>query len=79
MFSALANNYNPLPVVITKGRDIFLWDICGKKYVDLIAGYSAVNQGHCHPSIVKKLIEQSSQLTLSSRRMVDDDDKYVSI
>ena len=72
MFSKLANNYAPLPVVITKGRDIFLWDICGKKYVDLIAGYSAVNQGHCHPSIVKKLIEQSSQLTLSSRVVQND-------
>jgi ornithine--oxo-acid transaminase len=72
MISALANNYNPLPVVITKGRDIFLWDICGKKYVDLIAGYSAVNQGHCHPSIVKKLVEQSTRLTLASRVVQND-------
>jgi ornithine--oxo-acid transaminase len=72
MISNLANNYSPLPVVITKGRDIFLWDICGKKYVDLIAGYSAVNQGHCHQSIVKKLVEQSSQLTLASRVVQND-------
>lgn len=67
LFSKLANNYSSLPVHIVKGKDIFLWDIHGKKYVDLLAGYSAVNQGHCHPSIVKELITQSQKLTLSSR------------
>ena len=72
MISKLASNYAPLPVVITKGKDIFLWDIQGKKYVDLISGYSAVNQGHCHPSIVKKLVEQASQLTLASRVVQND-------
>ena len=56
-----------LPVTITRGKDIFLWDTCGKKYVDLLAGYSAVNQGHCHPRILARFIEQASQLTLASR------------
>lgn len=74
-FSKLANNYSSLPVQIVKGKDIFLWDIHGKKYVDLLAGYSAVNQGHCHPSIVKKLIKQSRELTLSSR-VVNTDKLY---
>ena len=64
---ALANNYASLPVTITRGKDIFLWDTCGKKYVDLLAGYSAVNQGHCHPRILARFIEQASQLTLASR------------
>ena len=63
----LAKNYYSLPVSIVKGMDIHLWDKNGKKYVDLLAGYSAVNQGHCHPSIVQRLIKQSQQLTLSSR------------
>lgn len=65
--STLANNYASLPVIITKGKDIFLWDTHGKKYIDLLAGYSAVNQGHCHPRIVNRLIDQASQLTLASR------------
>jgi ornithine--oxo-acid transaminase len=63
----LAKNYYSLPISIVKGKDIHLWDKNGKKYVDLLAGYSAVNQGHCHPSIVQRLINQSQQLTLSSR------------
>jgi ornithine--oxo-acid transaminase len=66
-FSRIASNYASLPVEIVKGRDIFLYDKNGKKYVDMLAGYSAVNQGHCHPSIIAKLIEQSNILTLSSR------------
>lgn len=66
-FSTLATNYKSLPVTIVKGKGIFLWDTHGKKYVDMLAGYSAVNQGHCHPLIVKQLIKQSTQLTLSSR------------
>jgi ornithine--oxo-acid transaminase len=67
ILSRLANNYSSLPVNIVRGKDIFLWDKNGKKYVDLLAGYSAVNQGHCHPKIITKLISQANQLTLSSR------------
>jgi ornithine--oxo-acid transaminase len=67
MSSKIASNYSPLPIQIVKGKDIFLWDEYGKKYVDLLAGYSAINQGHCHPKIVKELIRQSKRLTLSSR------------
>lgn len=67
MISKLASNYSSLPVTIAKGKDIFLWDTSGKKYVDLLAGYSAVNQGHCHPRIVKALIKQSERVTLTSR------------
>jgi ornithine--oxo-acid transaminase len=66
-FTRLANNYAPLPVNIIKGKDIYLWDDNGIKYVDLLAGYSAVNQGHCHLSIIKALYNQASQLTLTSR------------
>lgn len=67
MFSRLANNYYSLPVNIIRGKDIFLWDKNGKKYVDLLAGYSAVNQGHCHPKIISTLVAQAQKLTLSSR------------
>lgn len=67
MFSRLASNYSSLPVTIVKGKDIFLWDTYGKKYVDLLSGYSAVNQGHCHPKIVNALINQASLITLTSR------------
>jgi ornithine--oxo-acid transaminase len=63
----LANNYNPLPVNIIKGKDVFLWDIYKKKYVDLLAGYSAVNQGHCHPKLVSIMKQQCQNLTLTSR------------
>lgn len=63
----LANNYNPLPVNIIKGKDVFLWDIYKKKYVDLLAGYSAVNQGHCHPKLVSVMQQQCQNLTLTSR------------
>jgi len=62
-----ANDYNPIPVVLEKGKGVFLWDINGKKYFDFLSSYSAVNQGHCHPRIVKKIQEQSSKLTLTSR------------
>ena len=71
-FSTLATNYKSLPITIVKGKDIFVWDTRGKKYVDMLAGYSAVNQGHCHPLIVKQLIKQSTQLTLSSRVVQSD-------
>ena len=62
-----AHNYHPLPVVLQKGEGVFLWDIDGKRYYDFLSGYSAVNQGHCHPKIISALIEQASQLTLTSR------------
>ena len=65
--SRIANNYKSLPVSIVKGKDIFLWDIHKKKYIDLLAGYSAVNQGHCHPKLVSVMRNQCHNLTLTSR------------
>ncbi|MDG1272757.1 MAG: ornithine--oxo-acid transaminase [Flavobacteriaceae bacterium] len=62
-----AHDYNPLPVVLAKGEGVFLWDVEGKKYYDFLSAYSAVNQGHCHPRIVKSLKDQAETLTLTSR------------
>ncbi len=62
-----AHNYHPLPVVLEKGEGVFLWDVDGKRYYDFLSGYSAVNQGHCHPKIIASLMEQSQKLTLTSR------------
>lgn len=62
-----AHNYHPIPVVIEKGEGVYLYDVDGKKYFDFLSGYSAVNQGHCHPVIIKTLQEQASKLTLTSR------------
>lgn len=62
-----AHNYHPIPVVLEKGEGVFLYDVDGKKYFDFLSGYSAVNQGHCHPVIIKTLQEQASKLTLTSR------------
>jgi ornithine--oxo-acid transaminase len=62
-----AHNYHPLPVVLEKGEGVFVWDVDGKKYYDFLSGYSAVNQGHCHPRIISALIEQAQKLTLTSR------------
>ncbi|MGZ5253388.1 MAG: ornithine--oxo-acid transaminase [Flavitalea sp.] len=62
-----AHNYHPLPVVLEKGKGVFVWDVDGKRYFDFLSGYSAVNQGHCHPKIIEALIEQSQKLTLTSR------------
>jgi ornithine--oxo-acid transaminase len=62
-----AHNYHPLPVVLEKGKGVFVWDVEGKKYFDFLSGYSALNQGHCHPRIIKVLIEQAQKLTLTSR------------
>jgi ornithine--oxo-acid transaminase len=62
-----AHNYHPLPVVLEKGRGVNVWDVEGKKYFDFLSSYSAVNQGHCHPRIIKALNEQSKKLTLTSR------------
>ena len=62
-----AHNYHPLPVVLEKGEGVFLWDVDGKRYYDFLSGYSAVNQGHCHPRIIASLTEQAKKLTLTSR------------
>ena len=62
-----AHNYHPLPVVLKKGRGVFVWDVDDKRYYDFLAGYSAINQGHCHPRIIETIIEQAQQLTLTSR------------
>jgi len=62
-----AHNYHPLPVVLEKGEGVFLYDVDGKRYYDFLSGYSAVNQGHCHPGIIKTLQEQAAKLTLTSR------------
>jgi ornithine--oxo-acid transaminase len=62
-----AHNYHPLPVVIARGQGVYLYDVEGKQYFDFLSGYSAVNQGHCHPAIIKAMTEQASKLTLTSR------------
>ena len=67
-----AHNYHPLDVVITKARGIWMWDVDGKKYLDFLSAYSAVNQGHCHPRIVKVLQNQAKKLTLTSRAFRND-------
>lgn len=67
-----AHNYHPLPVVLSKGEGVFLWDPEGKRYYDFLAAYSAVNQGHCHPKIIAALTEQASTLTLTSRAFYND-------
>ncbi len=67
-----AHNYHPLPVVLTKGEGVFVWDVEGKKYFDFLSAYSAVNQGHCHPSITKALIDQAQTLALTSRAFYND-------
>ena len=62
-----AHNYHPLPVVLEKGEGVHVWDVDGNKYLDFLSGYSAVNQGHCHPKIIDVLVEQARTLTLTSR------------
>ena len=62
-----AHNYHPLPVVLSKGKGVFVWDVNDKKYYDFLSAYSAVNQGHCHPKIIKALNDQANTLTLTSR------------
>ena len=62
-----AHNYHPIPVVLERGEGVYVWDVNGKKYYDFLAAYSAVNQGHCHPRIIKALINQAQKLTLTSR------------
>ena len=76
-----AHNYHPLSVVLDRGAGVFVWDVDGKRYYDFLSGYSAVNQGHCHPQIIKALIEQSSKLTLTSRafhsNLLGEYEKYI--
>ncbi|MCL4278665.1 MAG: ornithine--oxo-acid transaminase, partial [Ignavibacteriaceae bacterium] len=62
-----AHNYHPIDVVIDKGKGVWVWDVEGKKYLDFLSAYSAVNQGHCHPKIINAMIEQAQKLTLTSR------------
>ncbi|MCK4386345.1 MAG: aminotransferase class III-fold pyridoxal phosphate-dependent enzyme, partial [candidate division Zixibacteria bacterium] len=67
-----AHNYHPLDVVITKGKGVWVWDVNNQKYLDFLSAYSAVNQGHCHPTIVKALKNQAEKLTLTSRAFRND-------
>ncbi len=67
-----AHNYHPLPVVLSRGEGVYVWDIEGKKYFDFLSAYSAVNQGHCHPKIISALKEQAETLTLTSRAFYND-------
>ncbi|MEJ2162196.1 MAG: aminotransferase class III-fold pyridoxal phosphate-dependent enzyme, partial [Robiginitalea sp.] len=76
-----AQNYHPLPVVLSRGEGVFVWDVEGRKYYDFLSAYSAVNQGHCHPKIIGALSEQASKLTLTSRAFYNDQlgpyEKYI--
>lgn len=76
-----AHNYHPLPVVLSRGEGVYVWDVEGKKYYDFLSAYSAVNQGHCHPKIVGAMMEQAQTLTLTSRAFYNDKlgvyEKYV--
>jgi ornithine--oxo-acid transaminase len=76
-----AHNYHPLPVVLQRGEGVYLWDVDGRRYYDFLSGYSAVNQGHCHPRIVGALIRQAQQLTLTSRafhsNLLGEYEKYI--
>lgn len=67
-----AHNYHPLPVVLTKGDGVYVWDVEGKQYYDFLSAYSAVNQGHCHPKIVNAMVQQAQTLTLTSRAFHND-------
>jgi ornithine--oxo-acid transaminase len=76
-----AHNYHPIPVVLSRGEGVFLWDVEGKRYYDFLSAYSAVNQGHCHPRIIRAMMEQARELTLTSRAFYNDKlgiaEKYV--
>lgn len=67
-----AHNYHPLPVVLKKGRGVWVWDVDGKRYLDMLSGYSALNQGHCHPELIKVVKKQIQSLTLTSRAFYND-------
>jgi ornithine--oxo-acid transaminase len=76
-----AHNYHPLPVVLSRGEGVYLYDVDGKRYYDFLSGYSAVNQGHCHPQIIRTFVEQAQKLTLTSRAFYNDQlgefEKYI--
>ena len=67
-----AHNYHPLPVVLAKGEGVYVWDTDGKRYYDYLSAYSAVNQGHCHPKIVKAMVDQAQKISLTSRAFFND-------
>src|SRR5579872_863288 len=67
-----ANNYKPLDVILTRGEGVHVWDVDGRRYLDCLSAYSAVNQGHCHPRILKAMIDQAQRLTLTSRAFRND-------
>src|ERR1700712_1457288 len=67
-----AHNYHPLPVVLNRGKGVFVWDVEEKRYYDFLSGYSAVNQGHCNPRIIEALVQQAQRLTLTSRAFYSD-------
>ncbi|MEM6532259.1 MAG: ornithine--oxo-acid transaminase [Myxococcota bacterium] len=67
-----AHNYHPIPVVISRGEGVHVWDVEGKQYLDFLSAYSAVNQGHCHPRILKTMVDQAAKLTLTSRAFYND-------
>lgn len=67
-----AHNYHPIPVVLSKGEGIYLWDVEGKKYLDFLSAYSCVSQGHCHPKIIQALVEQAQKLTITARAFHND-------
>jgi ornithine--oxo-acid transaminase len=67
-----AHNYHPLPVVLSKGQGVHVWDVDGKRYFDFLSGYSAINQGHCHQRIIETFIDQAQKLTLTSRAFYND-------
>lgn len=66
------HNYAPIPAVLTKGRGVEVWDVDGKRYIDCLSGYSAVNQGHCHPKIKQAAMEQMERITLTARAFYND-------
>src|SRR5690606_2468590 len=67
-----AHNYHPLPVMLTKGEGVFVWDVDGKRYYDFLSGYSALNQGHRHPKVMEAFYAQAEKLTLTSRAFHSD-------
>ena len=67
-----ARNYKPIDVVLTRGLGVWVWDVDGRRYLDCLSAYSAVNQGHCHPRILAALTEQASRLAITSRAFMND-------
>lgn len=73
-----AHNYHPIPVALTRAQGVYVWDVDGKRYFDFLSAYSAVNQGHCHPKILKALCDQAQVLALTSRFENDESSKFCS-